>query len=178
MPYGCLESQRLSQASLKALEQALVWWQRSMRISRHETFFVLASYKEDSELELQLKKEVLLRSLPGDELFKNVLTLSAEDEENLAHKITRTKALLPIETITVFAESRHALSIRSIFKRKFGKAIEVKTFKADFEFNHPWISTSSSFAWFFWNLILRIRFELRKRMARSLRKKLRSLLWP
>ncbi len=149
-----------------------------MQISRHETFFVVAGYDEDSELELQLRGEIVNRSLSGDEFSKNVMTVSAKDEEALAHKIIRTKALLPIETITIFAESRHALSIRPIFKRKFGRALEIKTFKAGFEFNHPWISTSSSFVWYFWNLILRIRFEFRKRMGRSLRKKLRSFLGP
>ncbi len=174
MPYGCLDSKRLSKASLMALENAVKRWQNSMQISRDETFFILAGYKEDSELELRLRKENLRRSLPEDEFSKHVITLSANNEDNLAHKITRTKSLLPIETITVFAESRHAVSLRPIFKRKFGRALEIKTFKADFEFNHSWISTSTSSVWFLWNIILRIRFEFRKRTGRKLRRKLRS----
>ena len=177
MPYGCLDSQNLSEASLKAVEKALDWRQKSMQTSRHKTFLVLASYEEDSGLELRLRRDILSRSLPDDEFSGNVIEIRAKDEEDLAHRITRTRDLLPIETITVFAESRHALSTRPIFKRKFGKALEIKKFKADFEFNHPWISTSSSLSWFFWNMILRIRFELRQRMGRKFRKKLRSLFW-
>ncbi|MFQ5683847.1 MAG: hypothetical protein ACE5HC_11310 [Candidatus Binatia bacterium] len=177
MPYGCLDCQKLSEASLKALENALGWWQKSMRISKNETFLVLASYTEDTELELRLRKEVVLRTFSEEEFSKHVVTLSAKDEENLAHKITRTRTILPIETLTVFVESRHALSIRPIFRRKFSSALEIKTFKANFEFNHRWISTSSSLTWLLWNFLLRVRFKLRERMGRRLRKRLRSLFW-
>src|SRR5262249_15859385 len=81
--------------------------------------------------------------------------------------------LLPIETITVFVESRNAVSVKSIFKRKFGKTLQIRKFKADFEFDHQWISTSTSFAWFFRNWFLRVWFELKKRLSRAIRKKIR-----
>ena len=175
MPYGCLDSQSLSEASQKALEKAIERWQNSSQTSKHKTFFVLGSYGEEGGLELQLRREFLLRSVAPDENSENVVEISARDEEDLAQKITRTKALLPIETLTVFAESRHALSLKPIFRRKFSRAVEVKTFKADFEFHHPWVSASSSFAWTTRNLSVAIWFRLKKNMGRGLRKKLRSL---
>ena len=176
MPYGSLDAQRLSQASLKALERAVEWLQKSMQISRHNTFLVLASFENGSEHELQLRKAYVSRALSDQESFPgNIIEITAKKEEDLAHRIARTRELLPIDTITVFAESRHAISLRPIFRRKFGKAVEIKTFKADFEINHPWISTSSSPAWVLWNLFVRIWFEMRRRMGRGVRKKLR--LW-
>ncbi|MGH7773426.1 MAG: hypothetical protein ACREQA_14475 [Candidatus Binatia bacterium] len=148
-----------------------------MQISRPKTFFVLASHEESSELELELKENLILRSVTPDEFRTNVIIIIAKNEEDLAMKIARNKVLSPIQTLILFAESRHALSIRPIFKRRFGRALEMKTFKADFEFNHPWISTSSSSVWFFRNLILRMWLGIRKRTGRGLRKKLKSLFW-
>lgn len=177
MPYGCLDTKNLSAASHKALEKALERWQRSMQISRPKTFLVLASHEESSGLELELKEELILRSLTQDEFRTNVIIITAKNEEDLAMKITRNKILSPVQTLILFAESRHALSIRPIFKRRFGRALEIKTFKADFEFNHPWISTASSFVWFFRNLILRMWVGIRKRTGRRLRKRLKSLFW-
>jgi hypothetical protein len=177
MPYGCLDSDRLSAASLRGLELALERWQKSMQTARHKTFLVLAGYEDDSGLELRLRKEILLKSPSGTALSDNVVEITAKDEEELAQRITRTRAFLPIETLTIFAESRHALSIRAIFRRRFGKALEIKKFKADFEFNHPWISASSSAAWLLWILIRRAWFGFRKRMGRGLRKRLRYLFW-
>lgn len=179
MPYGCLDSQTLSQASRIALEKAVEWIQKSMQISRHQTFLVLASFDEGFEHEMRLRKDFVSRALTDeDPLLNNVIEIRGKNDEDLAHRITRTKELLPIDTITVFAESRHAISLRPIFKRKFGKVLQVKTFKADFEANHPWISTSSSPAWILWNLSVRVWFEMRKRMGRSLRKQLRFWLRP
>lgn len=179
MPYGCLDPQTLSEASRIALERAVDRWQNSMQISRHQTFLVLASYDESSEQELQLMKAFALRALSDRESFQNnVVEISAKNEEDLALRITRAKELLPLDTLTVFAESRHAISLRPIFKRKFGRVLQVKTFKAEFEINHPWISTSSSPAWVFWNLLVRVWFELRKRMGRGLRKRLRFWFRP
>lgn len=177
MPYGCLDSDQLSTASLRGLELALERWQKSMHTARHKTFLMLAGYEDDSGLELRLRKEFLLKSLSAAVFSDNLLEITARDEEDLAQRITRTRALLPIETLTIFAESRHALSIRAIFKRRFGKALEIKKFKADFEFNHPWISASSSATWLLWNLSRRASFEFRKRMGRGLRKRLRYLFW-
>jgi hypothetical protein len=91
----------------------------------------------------------------------------------LAQKIARIRALLPVETITVFVESRNAVSVKAIFKRKFGKTLQLRKFKATFEFNHQWITTSTSLAWFSRNWFLRIWFELKRRMGRGLRKKIR-----
>ena len=78
-----------------------------------------------------------------------------------------------METITVFVESRNAVSAKAIFRRKFGKTLQIRKFKADFEFNHQWITTSTSFAWSARNWLLRLWFELKKRMGRGLRKKIR-----
>lgn len=178
MPYGCLDSQNLSQASLKALERAVDWWKKSMQASKPKTFVVLAGYEGDGGLELQLRKQILLKSLSAEELQHNVIEIIAKDEEALANKIIHHRTVLPIETITVFAESRHALSIRGIFKRKFRKVLTMKTFKSDFEVDHPWISTSSSLAWFSWNLLRRTWYELKKKLGRNVRKKLRFLFRP
>jgi hypothetical protein len=175
MPYGCVDSQNLSQASRLSLEKALDWWQKSMQTSKHKTFFVLAGYDEDSGLELNLRREALSQALQDPEFLANIVEITGKNEEALAQRITHIRDLLPIETITIFAESRHAVSVKAIFRRKFGKTLEMKKFKADFEFDHRWISTSSSFAWISRNLLLRIWFESKKRMGRNLRKKLRFL---
>ena len=82
---------------------------------------------------------------------------------------------MPVETITVFAESRNAVSVKAIFRRKFGKTLQMRRFKANFEFNHHWISTSTPFAWLFRNWLLCLWFEVKKRMGRRLRKKIRYL---
>ncbi|MFQ5902315.1 MAG: hypothetical protein ACE5JO_01360 [Candidatus Binatia bacterium] len=177
MPYGCLGPKKLSAASDKALEKALERWQSSMQISRPKTFLVIAGHEDDAGLEVELKKEVVFRSLAKDEFSTNVIAIRAKNEEDLANKIARNKTLWPIQTLILFAESRHALSVRPIFKRKFGKALEIKKFRADFEPNHPWISTASSSVWFLRNLVLRIWIETRKRVGRRLRKKLKFLFW-
>ena len=98
---------------------------------------------------------------------------SARNEISLAQKISRIRSLLPFETVTVFVEERNAISVRAIFRRKFGKTLHIRKIKADFEFNHQWITTSTSFAWSARNWLLRIWFEVKKRMGRGLRKKIR-----
>jgi hypothetical protein len=175
MPYGCLDSQRLSQASRTGLEKALDWWQKSMETSKHKTYFLVAGYDDDGGQEIRLRREIIARALGGSEFLNHVVELSAKNEIALAQKITRMRDLLPIETITVFAESRNAVSLRGIFKRKFSKTLHIRKFKADFEFDHHWISTSTSFAWLSRNWLLRIWFELKKRMGRGLRKRIRFL---
>ena len=161
MPYGSLGAQALSQASRIGLEKAADWWQKSMQTSKHKTYFVVAGYDDDAGHEVQLRKEALNKILNGQEqeLLNNIIEISAKNEVGLAQKITRVRDLLPIETMTVFVESRNAVSVKSIFKRKFGKTLQIRKFKADFEFDHQWISTSTSFAWFSRNWLLRIWFE-------------------
>ena len=175
MPYGCLDSQKLSRASRTGLDKALDWWQKSMRTSKHKTLFVLAGYGEDAGQEIQLRKEIVTQTLQEEELLSHLLEISATNEVNLAQKLSRVKDLLPVETLTVFVESRNAVSVKAIFKRKFGKTLQIRKFKADFEFDHRWISTSTSFAWFFRNWLLCLWFEAKKRMGRGLRKKIRYL---
>jgi len=148
-----------------------------MQVSRPNTVLVLATYEENSAAELELRKELASRVLGGEELATRVVQVAAKNEEELAAKIAHDKTCRPIQTLILFAESRHALSLRPIFKRKFGRAVEIKKFKADFEFNHPWISTSTSFAWFFRNFNLGIWIGIRNRMSRRLRKLLRFLFW-
>ena len=175
MPYGCLDSQKLSRASRTGLDKALDWWQKSMRTSKHKTFFVLAGYDEDAGQEIKLRKEIVTQTLQEEELLSHLVEISATNEVNLAQKLSRVKDLLPVETLTVFVESRNAVSVKAIFKRKFGKTLQIRKFKADFEFDHRWISTSTSFAWFFRNWLLCLWFEAKKRMGRGLRKKIRYL---
>jgi hypothetical protein len=175
MPYGCLDAQRLSRASRVGLEKALDWWQKSMQSSKHKTYFVVAGYDDDRGQEIELRKGILVKEVEDGDLLNNIVEVSAHNEEGLAQKIARVRELLPIESLTVFAESRNAVSMKTVFRRKFGKMLTIRKFKAEFEFDHPWISTSTSFAWLGRNWLLRLWFELKRRMGRSLRKKLR--LW-
>jgi hypothetical protein len=177
MPYGSLGRDSLSQASRIGLEKAADWWQKSMQTSKHKTYFVVAGYDDDAGEEIRLRKQALeeIVARQEQEPFNNILEISANNEVGLAQKISRVRDLLPIETITVFVESRNAVSVKSIFKRKFGKTLQIRKFKADFEFDHQWISTSTSFAWFSRNWLLRVWFDLKKRLGRNLRKKIRFL---
>jgi len=175
MPYGCLNPQTLSKASRLSFDKALDWWQKSMQTSKHKTFLVIAGYDEDRGHEIQLRKELALKALEGSELTNNLIEISAKNEEALALKISRVRALLPVETITVFTESRNSISVKAIFKRKFRKTLQIRKFKARFEFNHQWVTTSTSFAWRMRNWLLRAWFELKKRLGRGIRKKIRYL---
>jgi hypothetical protein len=175
MPYGCLNSKQLSRASRVSLDKAVDWWQKSMQTSKHKTYIVLAGYDEDTGQEIRLRREIIAETLQDAELLNNLIDVSARNEAGLAQKIARVRELLPIESITVFVESRNAVSVKAIFKRKFGKTLQIKKFKAHFEFNHRWISTSTSFAWFCRNVLLRVWFEAKRRMGRTLRKRLRLL---
>jgi hypothetical protein len=173
MPYGVLDPQRLSQASRTSLERSLDWWQKSMQTSKHKTYFLLTGYDIDEGREINLRRDIVAQSLHDPELLGNILEVSARNEDGLAQKIARIRALLPVETITVFVESRNAVSVKAIFKRKFGKTLQIRKFKADFEFDHQWITTSSSVAWFSRNWFLRLWFELKRRLGRGMRKRLR-----
>ena len=173
MPYGVLDSQRLSKASRTSVERALDWWQKSMQTSKHKTYFVLAGYDVDHGQETKLRREIVEHTLQEANLQNNIVEVSARNEVGLAQKIARVRALLPVETMTVFVESRNAVSVKAIFQRKFGKTLQIRKFKSEFEFNHQWITTSTSFAWFSRNWFLRIWFELKRRMGRGLRKKIR-----
>lgn len=148
------------------------WWQKSMHTSKHKTYLVVAGYDSDPT-ELALRKQIIETALKDSEFSGNVITVSAANEIGLAQKISRVRELLPVETITVFAESRNAVSIKAIFKRKFRKSLQMRKFKADFEFNHQWITTSSPLAWSSRNWLLRIWFESKKRLGRGMRKRLR-----
>jgi hypothetical protein len=172
MPYGSLGADRLSQASRLCMEKALDWWQKSMHTSKHKTYLVVATYDNDGS-ELALRKQIVETALQESEFSANVITISAANEIGLAQKISRVRELLPVETITVFAESRNAVSIKAIFKRKFGKTLQMRKFKADFEFNHQWITTSTPLAWSSRNWLLRLWFETKKRLGRGMRKRLR-----
>jgi hypothetical protein len=173
MPYGVLDPQRLSQASRTSLDRALDWWQKSMQTSKHKTYFVLTGYDIDQGHEIKLRRDIVAQSLQDPELLSNIVEVSARNEDGLAQKIARIRALLPVETITVFVETRNAVSVKAIFRRKFGKTLQIRKFKANFEFDHQWISTSSSFAWFSRNWFLRIWFELKRRLGRGMRKRIR-----
>jgi hypothetical protein len=172
MPYGSLGADKLSQASRLCLDKALDWWQKSMHTSKHKTYLVVAGYDSDPT-EFVLRKQIIGAALKDSEFSGNLITVSAANEVGLAQKISRIRELLPIETITVFAESRNAISIKAIFKRKFRKTLQLRKFKVDFEFNHQWITTSTPLAWSSRNWLLRIWFETKKRLGRGMRKKLR-----
>jgi hypothetical protein len=174
MPYGSLGSEKLSQASRICVEKALDWWQKSMRTSKHKTYLVLAGYDGDGGREVGLRQEIVAATLQDSDLSGHVFEISAGNEVGLAQKISRVRDLLPVETITVFAESRNAVSVKAIFKRKFRKTLQLRKFKADFEFNHQWITTSTPLAWLSRNWLLRAWFETKKRLRRGFRKTLRS----
>jgi len=173
MPYGVLDSQRLSQASRVCLDRALDWWRKSMQTSKHKTYVVLAGYNVDAGQEIKLRRQIVEQTIQDPELLSNLVEVSASNEISLAQRITRIRTLLPVENIIVFVEERNAVSVKAIFKRKFGKSLQIKKIKAKFEFNHQWITTSTSFAWSARNWFLRIWFESKKRMGRSMRKKIR-----
>ena len=173
MPYGLLDSERLSKASRICLERSLDWWHKSMQTTKHKTYLVLAGYDLDRGQEIKLRREIAERTLQEPELLGNLIEVSANNEIGLAQKISRIRALLPVEIITLFVEERNAVSVKAIFKRKFGKALQLRKIKAKFEFNHPWITTSTSFAWFWRNWFLRIWFEIKRRLGRGMRKKIR-----
>jgi hypothetical protein len=173
MPYGSLGSEKLSQASRICVEKALDWWQKSMRTSKHKTYLVLAGYDGDGGREVGLRQEIVAATLQDSDLSGHVFEISAGNEVGLAQKISRVRDLLPVETITVFAESRNAVSVKAIFKRKFGKTLQMRKFKADFESDHQWITTSTSLAWRSRNWLLRLWFETKKRLGRGVRKKIR-----
>ena len=173
MPYGVLNSEILSAASRIFLEKSLDWWQKSMHTSKHKTFLVLAGYDLDGGQEIALRREALRQTVQDPDLLNNIVEVSAGNEVALAQKISRIRSLLPVETITVYAESRNAVSVKAIFKRKFGKTLQIRKFKASFEFNHQWISTSTPVAWFWRNWSVRIWFETKKRLGRGIRKKIR-----
>jgi hypothetical protein len=173
MPYGSLGSDKLPQASRLCLEKALDWWQKSMRTSKHKTYLVVTGYDGDGGRELALRKGIVAATLQDSDLSKNFLEISARNEVSLAQKISRVRELLPVETITVFAESRNAVSVKAIFKRKFGKTLQIRKFKAEFEDDHQWIMTSTPLAWLSRNWLLRLSFETKKRLGRGVRKKIR-----
>jgi hypothetical protein len=175
MPYGCLDSEHLSRASRMSLDKAVDWWQKSMITSKHKTYFVLAGYDEDSGQEIELRRKIMTQLLEDSESLDRIVEMSAKNEIGLAQKLSHVRDLLPIETLTVFVESRNAVSVKAIFRRKFGKTLQLRKFKADFEFDHQWISTSTSLAWFSRNWLLRTWFELKKRLGRGIRKKIRFL---
>lgn len=175
MPYGCLDGQTLSAASQRALEKALERWQTSMQISKPDTFFLLASYENGSDAEIQLQKNFLAGRLDDGDLSAHVLAVQAKDEQDLATRIARNKELAPLQALIVFAETRHAIGIRPIFRRKFRKALEIRTFKIDFEPTHPWITTSTSFAWLCRNIVLKLWFTVKARTGRRVRKALKYL---
>ncbi|HWH76477.1 MAG TPA: hypothetical protein VNT76_03860, partial [Candidatus Binatus sp.] len=137
------------------------------------TYLVLAGYDADAGQEIKLRREFVEQHVQEPELLANLIELSANNEIGLAQKLSRVRALLPVETITLFVEERNAISAKAIFKRKFAKALQIKTIKVKFEFNHQWVTTSTSFAWSARNWLLRIWFEVKKRMGRGLRKKIR-----
>jgi hypothetical protein len=173
MPYGTLGSEKLSQASRTCVARALDWWQKSMQTSKHKTYLVLAGYDGDGGQEIKLRRELVQSTLQEPELASNIVEVSAANEAALAQKISRVRDLLPVESITVFTESRNAVSVKAIFKRKFRKSLQIRKFQADFESDHQWISTSTGFAWFSRNWLLRIWFETKKRLGRGIRKKIR-----
>ncbi len=173
MPYGVLDSQRLSHASRVCLDRSVDWWRKSMQTSKHKTYLVLAGYNVDKGQEIKLRREFIEQTTQEAELLNNLVEISASNEIALAQRISRIRSLLPVETITVFVEERNAVSVKAIFKRKFGKTLQIRKIKAKFEFNHQWITTSTSFAWSARNWFLRIWFEMKKRLGRGMRKKIR-----
>src|SRR5258706_4613463 len=107
MPYGILDSERLSQASRICLERSLDWWQKSMQTSKHKTYLVLAGYSVDAGQEIKLRREFLEKQLPEAVLLSNLIEVSANNEITLAQKISRIRALLAGETLNVLRHDRY-----------------------------------------------------------------------
>ena len=78
MPYGALNSEKLSQASRICVDRAVDWWQKSMQTSKHRTFFVLAGYDGDGGQEIKLRREVIHRALQEPELLSNIVEVGFE----------------------------------------------------------------------------------------------------
>ncbi|MDH3445465.1 MAG: hypothetical protein OEN50_16175 [Deltaproteobacteria bacterium] len=173
MPYGSLGTDTLSKASRLCVEKALDWWQKSMVSTKHKTYLVVGGYDNDRGRELVLRRKIIAAALQDSEFAANVIEISADNEVRLAQKLSRVRKLLPVETITVFTESRNAVSVKAIFKRKFGKTLQIRKFKADFEPDHEWITTSTALAWWSRNWLVRVWFETKKRLGRGVRKKIR-----
>ena len=144
-----------------------------MQTTKHKTFFVLAGYDLDRGQEIKLRREIVEAAVQDPDLLANIVEVSARNEVGLAQKLARVRAIVPVETVTVFVETRNAVSVKAIFKRKFGKTLQIRKFKTSFEFNHQWITTSTQFAWFSRNWFLRIWFEMKRRMGRGMRKRIR-----
>ena len=173
MPYGALGTDTLSKASRLCVEKALDWWQKSMVSTKHKTYLVVSGYDNDGGRELVLRRKIIAAALQNSEFAANVIEVSADNEVRLAQKLSRVRELLPVETITVFTESRNAVSVKAIFKRKFGKTLQIRTFKADFEPDHEWITTSTALAWWSRNWLVRLWFGTKRRLGRGVRKKIR-----
>ena len=130
-------------------------------------------FMKDRGQEIKLRREIVESAIQDPELLANILEIRARNEVGLAQKLARVRAIVPVETITIFVEARNAVSVKAIFRRKFGRTLQIRKFKTNFEFNHQWITTSSSFAWFSRNWFLRIWFELKRRLGRGMRKRIR-----
>ncbi len=173
MPYGSLGTDTLSKASRLCVEKSLDWWQKSMVSTKHKTYLVVGGYDSDRGRELALRRKIIAAALQDSEFAANVIEVSADNEVRLAQKLSRVRELLPVETITVFTESRNAVSVKAIFKRKFGKTLQIRKFKADFEPDHEWITTSTALAWWSRNWLVRLWFGTKRRLGRGVRKKIR-----
>ena len=136
MPYGSLGAEKLSQASRIGLEKAADWWQKSMQTSStRPTSCWRDTMTMPGRKFICASKRAQNAQRPRAGVAQQHFEVSANNEVGLAQKITHVRDL-PIETITVFVESRNAVSVKSIFKRKFGKTLQIRKFKADFEFDH------------------------------------------
>src|SRR5260370_17530301 len=133
MPYGVLDGQRLSQASGICMDRALDWWQKSMQTSKHKTYFVIAGYDIDQGQEIKLRRAIVEQTLQEPELIANIVEISGKNEVALAQKIARVRALLPVETITGFVETRNTVSVKAIFKIKFANTLQLRNSKPNSE---------------------------------------------
>ena len=79
MPYGCLDSEKLSQVSRIGLDKALDWWQKSMLTSKHRTYLVIGGYDSDAGQEIKLRREIVNQTLQDQELLNNIFEVSASN---------------------------------------------------------------------------------------------------
>ena len=77
-----------------------------MQTSKHKTYFVIAGYDLDQGQEIKLRRALVEQTLQEPELLANIVEITAKNEVALAQKIARVRTLLPVETITVFVETR------------------------------------------------------------------------
>ena len=151
MPYGC-QNGRLSRLSEETMARALSFWEKSFQGARSELILALGAFRPDYEEEMVLKLNQEVGFLADNKKYAlKILTLQpAEDEEDFATILLQALSdLRPLMTVIVICESLHAISLKPIFRKKFGRGlVEFRTLKAEFELKR--FKRTLTVAWRHW----------------------------